>query len=719
MIKTLTTRKTVIALIGLSFVLGIWVLLVGLPWGIQSFSVFHLEKITGHNVTLEDVSLNYIDRRITFTDFELRERDSDEALITIDQFQVQFRLWPLLQKHIQLSSVVLDHPVVSVVRERDGTLNVDQLGQKNSSSSEPSGFILIVQDFQLNNGTLMYQDFTNPAHPHVRADEMSLHVSNFSTRGQEPFPIVLQGTLAENGLVVAKGRMRLSPFSLESEWDIQNARLSPYRDFLSGIPPVSGTLNSSFNVGIPPEDFSHIRVAGDVEVSDIQVGAHTSPFLTGQLLTVSDVEFSGPDHLAISKVMVRNVSLEIIRDEQGTLPVLAHFQKKNPEESPSSKTKSGITPLIGEIHIQDGSIRFIDQSTQPEYRKEFTQVMVNMKSLTSDSNQMGRITMTVSTLDEESISVEGDIRMFGDDFYLDVDGEVKKFSVSSFNPYAEKLLGWGTQSGQLTTKIHVHIEDQRLESKSKIGISDLRVVRAEADDLVNRTLGLPLDLIVDMIKNINGDIKLKVDVEGPLNKPEFSIRDAIWKSLRNAIVNIVTAPLRLIGSLVKRNSKIQKIEIDPVIFKAGTKTMTEGMEKRVVRLQKFLKKTPYIRLNIQPVISAEDLHMLRIMAVTSRIATFEKEQSLSKGPEAAQALYREKFPEKTPPDEEVALLQELVAIEPDPKERAVALASDRATIVMDRLAKTQEISANRLHIDDYGKNSTEGDAGGIEFSITR
>jgi len=34
-------------------------------------------------------------------------------------------LWPLLQKHIQLPSVVLDHPVVSVVRERDVTLMFD------------------------------------------------------------------------------------------------------------------------------------------------------------------------------------------------------------------------------------------------------------------------------------------------------------------------------------------------------------------------------------------------------------------------------------------------------------------------------------------------------------------------------------------------------------------------------------------------------------------
>ena len=719
MIKHLTTRQIVIAAFGLSLLLGIWVLLVGVPWGIQRFTVFQLEKITGHHVVLEDVSLNYIDRRITFTNFEMNERDSDEAVVAIDQFQAQFRFWPLLQKHIQLPSVVLDHPVVSVVRERDGMLNVDQLGQKDSSSSEPSGFVLIVQDFQLNNGTLMYQDFTNPSHPQVQADEIFLHVANFSTHGQEPVPIALQGMLSEKGLVVAKGQMRTSPFSLDSEWDIQNARISPYQDFLSGIPPVSGTVNSTFHVGVHPEDSTSIRITGKVAVSDIQVGTQPNPFLTGQLLKVSDVDFTGPDHLVISRVTVRNVSLEIIRDKQGTLPVLAHFQKNRPEEPPSSKTKSGITFQIGEIHLEDGRIRFIDQSTQPEYRKELTQVMVSMKSLTSDSNQMGRVNITASTPDEESIHVEGEIKMLGNDFYLDVDGEVKKFAVSSFNPYAEKLLGWGTQSGQLKTKIHVQIEEQRLQSKSKIGISDLRVVRAGGDDLTDKTMGLPLGLVVDLIKNINGDIKLNIEVDGPLNKPEFSIRDAIWKSLRNAIVNIITAPLRLIGRLVTHNSKIQKIEIDPVIFKAGTKTVSEGMEKRIARLQKFLKDTPSISLNIQPVLSAEDLHMLRIMAVTSRIATFEKEQSLSKGPEAAQTFYRETFPEKTPPDQEVALLEELVAIEPVPRERVAALASERANMLMARLTASQGISQDRLKIDTWREISSGGDVGRLEFSIMR
>ncbi len=712
-------RKIIIASIGLSLVVGIWILMVGIPWGIHALTVFQLEKMTGHGVTIEDVSLHYIDRRVTLTEFELKNPESNESLVTIDYVQIEFRLWAFLNQHITLPGVVVDHPVVSVVRESDGTLNVSRLRQHETPSSEPSEFVTMVQNFTLKNGTVLYQDFTNPAHPQVRIDGISVEVSDFSTKGQEPFPFAVQGTLAEKGVVVAKGQMHMDPFSLESEWDLQNVPLAPYRDFMSGIPPLSGTVNSSFNLGIPAEGFSRVRVTGNLAVDDIRVGAQPNPFLTGQHIMVSDVEFAGPDHLAISRVMVQKPSLEIVRDEEGTLPVLAHFQTKSPQKLPSTGNQSGMTPIIGEIHVQDGRVRFIDRTIQPEYRKELTQIVVDIQQPASGTSQMGHVNLTASTLDEESITMEGDIRMFGGDFYLDVDGEVKKFSIPSFNPYAEKFLGWGTQSGQLTTDIHVHIEDQHLRSKSKIGISDLRVVRAGSDDPVNNTLGLPLGLVVDLIKNINGDIKLKIEVEGPLNKPEFSIRNAILKSLRNAIVNIVTAPFRLIGRLVKGNSKIQKIDIHPILFKSGTNTMAEGMEERVKHLQTFLKKTPYIELKVQPKISAGDLHMLRIMAVTSRIATLEAKQSLPKGREAAQTLYQEKFPEKTIPDEEVALLEELVAIEPNPGEEAAALASKRASMVIHGLTSSQDISPDRLHISAFKESSREEDLGRLEFSITR
>jgi hypothetical protein len=248
------------------------------------------------------------------------------------------------------------------------------------------------------------------------------------------------------------------------------------------------------------------------------------------------------------------------------------------------------------------------------------------------------------------------------------------------------------------------------------------VVRAGTEDLVNRRLGLPLGLIVDLIKNIHGNIHLKIKVDGQLNKPEFSIRNAIWKSLRNALMNIVAAPLRLIGSLVKGKAKIQKIDIHPILFKAGTKTMTAGMDERIQRLQTFLKKTPYINLKVQPVMSVEDLKMLRIIEVTSRIAELESRKPSLNGIKAVQALYKEKFPEKIPseePEQELALVEELVAAEPTPTRRAVILASDRTDKLVAMLTLAEGISPNRLHREEYNENSTSADSGGLEFSISR
>jgi hypothetical protein len=105
--------------------------------------------------------------------------------------------------------------------------------------------------------------------------------------------------------------------------------------------------------------------------------------------------------------------------------------------------------------------------------------------------------------------------------------------------------------------------------------------------------------------------------------------------------------------------------------------------------------------------------------VTSRIAELEKQQSLSRGLEAAQTLYRENFPDKRIPEEEVALLEELVANEPHPGERVAALASARANLVIHRLTSSQGISPDRLHIGEFKESSSEEDLGGLEFSITR
>ena len=719
MITNKTRRRILIGIITLLFVTGI--LLLGLPWGIQTLTVLQLEKISGHNILLKNVSIHYIDRAVTLTGLQMVDRNSSRPMVTIDQLQVYFRLMPLLQMKIYLPRVLVEHPVISMIRSRDGTLNVMHLKQ-NEDDSKDSGFIIAIKELQLNEGIMTYQDLTRPANPRLQIDGINLQISNFSTDREEPIPIRLQANLAEKGRVAANGDIHMTPFSLESRWEMKEALLSPYQNFIPGFPLLSGSVNSSFTLRVPPENSSPIMVQGNMVVHDFKMGPQSSPFLAGSSMEVSNIDFFWPDHLTIASILARQVTLEILRDKHGVLPVLASFGGQNSHNAGSNHEPKDFIAKINEILINESTIHFINQSIQPEYRKQLSQVMIKLNNITSEPEQTGRIVATASTPEEETMKMEGDIRMLGGEFFLKVDGTVQDVVIPSFNPYAEKLLGWGTRSGQLNTKFQVKVEEQRLKSTNKISISDLRVVRAEAEDLVDRKLGLPLGLIVDLIKNIHGDIHLKIKVDGQLNNPEFSIRNAIWKSLRNAVINIAAAPLRLIGHLVKGNTKIQKIDIHPILFKAGTKTMIAGMDERIQNLQKFLKETPYINLQVQPVMSPDDLKMLRIIEVTSRIAELESREPSLNGIKAVQALYNRKFPGKKFPEDserEVALLEELVEAEAVPTMRAATLSSDRSDRVIDMLTSVHGISPSRFHRKEFKENSSPGRSGGLEFSIIR
>lgn len=712
-------KKISFALIGILVIIGTWLFAFGLPWGIQAYTVYQLEQLTGQQITLSEVSLDYVNRAITMKGLQVVEAGGRRPMLALEELQVHFRLWPLWNKHIMLPRVMLDHPTLTIIRASDGHLNVNQLLRKDQEPSEEAGFQIIVKEFQLKEGTVTYQDYSHPAQPRVQIDHIAFHLSNFSTQSAEPIPIQLQAALAGQGRVIAKGRMKMSPFSLESEWEVMEAELSPYQEFLAGFPPISGTLDTSFHLLLPPHDSSAVRVEGNGVLYHLQAGSPPSPFLTAQRLEVSDVKLIWPEQLIISRILVHQVSVEILRDQDGNLPILSAFKGERPQKPDKVPDQPALIPTVGEIQINEGRIRFIDQFIQPEYQKTLTGLTISIDQLDSAPDQIGHLKMTASTPEEESIVIEGEVRLFGGGMFLNVDGTVKELSVSSFNPYAEEWLGWGSRSGYLTTNFDIHIEEQHLESKSKIGISDLRVVRAGTEDLVDRKLGLPLGLLVDLIKNIHGDIKLNIEVEGPLDKPEFSIGNAIWKSLRNAVINIAAAPLRLIGSLIKKQSKIQQLDIHPVQFKAGTVTMKEGMEERIQHFQKFLTNTPYIQLTVIPVISARDLNMLRIRKVASRIAELEAREPSLKGGKAAQSLYQERFPDKQPPQEEVKLMQELVAVEPETIEHATALAGKRADLFMEKLTTSPGITRNRLHLAKLRMTSHKEAFGGLEFSISR
>jgi len=102
---------------------------------------------------------------------------SSTPFLTVPSVQVVVQWKPLLQRKVQVENVVIEGPVVQVIRSKNGDLNTATIGKSPSSGtalSEKAEFknsvspllgVFAVEQFSMTGGSLQYEDRTHqPSH---------------------------------------------------------------------------------------------------------------------------------------------------------------------------------------------------------------------------------------------------------------------------------------------------------------------------------------------------------------------------------------------------------------------------------------------------------------------------------------------------------------------------------------------------------------------------
>jgi outer membrane protein OmpA-like peptidoglycan-associated protein len=217
--------------------------------------------------------------------------------------------------------------------------------------------------------------------------------------------------------------------------------------------------------------------------------------------------------------------------------------------------------------------------------------------------------------------LRGTLGALGGPLKLDVNGELREFAVERANPYVLEHAGWKTTEGRLTSTIQCRIDGDALSAKTRSRISRLQLVRATAQDNAQARLGLPLGMLTSLMKDKRGDINVSFPVGGRLSDPRFDFSEAIWSAVRAVAINAVALPVSWIGRMhVSADSKIQRIEVDPLPFEADTAELTPEGQARVARVAAFLDRLPEVKMALTPVISANDVKDLKQDAVVPAAA---------------------------------------------------------------------------------------------------
>jgi hypothetical protein len=223
-------------------------------------------------------------------------------------------------------------------------------------------------------------------------------------------------------------------------------------------------------------------------------------------------------------------------------------------------------------------------------------------------------------------------------------------------------------------------------------------------------------MIVALITDSDNSIRVNLPIEGTLQAWAADLSDAIWTVVKNAVVNIVSAPFKAIGRMFKgKGDTIESLAVDPAPFGAGSATLAADAEGHLGKVADFLRKSPAIKLTLAPITTAADADSLRDEALRARLQKVQREAKLPTLDAAIAKEFARVFPGEAPPktaDEQLARLRER---EPMPTEALEQLARRRLEAVRDALATKEGIQPARLAA---GKPATGAEGTGrVEFAI--
>ena len=461
------------------------------------------------------------------------------------------------------------------------------------------------------------------------------------------------------GRVQATGQFGIDPLTADLRLAVSEAEIGPYRPYAPTTARFSGRADLDVEVRYATTADPPIVVRGSGGLSQVDVRDEQREVMTLEQLAATGIDVQWPRRVSVRQLAVRRPWVLVERDAAGALVERALLtrgpgpRRLDAGGAPSAVTEAGsgepLAIALGQLVVEGGGARVVDRRISPPFALDVDRVQLRADDLSTAPGKIARLDLTLQPGAGSELAVHGTVGPLRSRFGVNVTGDLRAFPVPRANPYLLGQIGWEAVEGQLATHFQCRIDGEALDARTEIRVSVLQLARGTGDE-AQRRIGLPLGLLVGLLKNREGDINLVLPIGGRLNDPRFDFREAAWSALRNVAVKTIAAPVSSIGQIhYGDDSRIERIEVNPVVFVAGTATLTPESQEQVGRVIAFLQQTPEMRMALTPIVAAADVAELKRRALDAEIARVTGQPRIG-ADEAMQRLFKSRFPDRPVPD---------------------------------------------------------------------
>jgi uncharacterized protein involved in outer membrane biogenesis len=622
--------------------------------------------------------------------------------------------------------------------------------------------------FALTRGTATFEDLATEPDTRLVLADLAAAARRITWPSTGPATFELTTAMPGGGRTEVRGTAVLDPLDARFTMTTRDAPIEPYGAYFPFPARFLGFFSGDSSNEIRREpDRLVIASRGTARARDLEVRAPgaAEPVARLRHLELSEIDFAWPEHAFVKRITLGQPAVTVERDRAGAINLRTLFEPRreaatgaappgSPGEAPvASKQQSPAAPdgkangpgrpglletmllRFDEIVLEDGYARFLDRSTTPAFSQDLSRLAVTIRGL---SNRPGErpTTLAVQAIvgGDAALDMRGEMSGIGEALRADLVGELRDFALPSANPYTGSAIAWIVNRGKLGARIHYRLEGDRLTGENTILVNNLQVTPARASDEVKNRLGMPLGLIVALLKDTRGDITFDVPLSANLADRTIDWGETIWSAVKQAIVKLLVGPFRAIGRMFRGGGdESGGPAVDPVTFAAGSSVVGADMASHLTRVADFLRRAPYVKLDLVPVVTASDLESLKGQELTARLQKLQRDRRLSGFAAAVATAARERglatarpgLPSPAPasapgappapaPEDLLARLREL---EPVPEDRVRELLDRRLAAAREALVRDEGIPGDRLEAKPPDVRPDEPGPGRVEFSI--
>lgn len=626
---------------------GIIVLLLAIILLISPIARYMMEKngeeYTGRQVKLNSLKINLLNGHVSFTGLTLFEPNKKDIFVSCDSFALDVSLAKYLTSGKLNINYIRINGLTSTITQKGEVFNFDDILKKftagdtlkkpaDTTASKP--FKYYIHNISLKNGHFIYKDLQLGSEVElVRAALNCKQLAWDDPRMSYDFDFALQSKGEVNGNFSFVTETMDYLMTLRSK-ALNLALIHPYLKGYMSVSAFEGNLDGNLKLKGNFNKPSAIAVKGNIAVNNMLISDSKNNKTLAwdklyievdtlntekNLYNLTDISLTKPYLLFEMYDKGGNNFYDLMNmkpDSVATTTATTASTSTNPfkmlVDLIGDMTKEYIITdyNIDKLSITGGTLLYKDFTMEDKFQYEMEDLELQSAGIRSESekvtaslrsklNNLGKLEMLATINPKDFRNME-------------LICKIQDAPVPDFSPYSKYYVAHPFNNGRVSFTSENKLVNNFLTSNNELNIAKMevgkKVKRKEA-------MNVPIRLAVSLLKDVKGNIHLKVPVEGDLNDPKYKLGKAIWGVVENILVKAATAPFRLLASAFGGNEE----ELKEMRFEYLSTALTADQTKSLDKLAEILIQKPELNLEItQTAIKEQEKELMAMLEAKKR-----------------------------------------------------------------------------------------------------